>query len=118
MINYEFIVDTMNSYLPRIQMAHPSHLWPYPVKLDISPLAVAGSRPATDQSVQEAPPCPMASGSGPPGTIMRSISAREMRPDEPKMNSPFQQRATAAAALRQRARAPGLARVTVQVHGP
>jgi hypothetical protein len=41
---------------------HPSHLRPRPVELDISSLAVAGSRPATDQSVQGAPParwCPV-----------------------------------------------------------
>jgi hypothetical protein len=99
-----------------VSPAHPSHLRPSesPVKLDISSLAVAGSRPATDQSVQEPPPRPIAFGSGPPRKFVRSISVREMRPDEPMMNRPFQQRATAAAALRQRA--PGLTRVTV--HGP
>jgi hypothetical protein len=80
-----------------------SHLQPSPVELDISLLAVAGSRPATDQSAQEAPPRPMASRSGSPWPMMRSISAREMRPDEPKMNRPFQQRAAAADALQQAA---------------
>jgi hypothetical protein len=56
----------------------------------------------------------MVSGSGYPGPKTRSISAREMRPDEPKMNRPYRPWAAAAAALRQRAS--GLARMTV--HGP
>jgi hypothetical protein len=48
-----------------------------PFHLDVTPLAVAGSRPATDRSVQEAPPHLMMSGTAPAGPRVKQKSAHE-----------------------------------------
>jgi hypothetical protein len=48
-----------------------------PFQLDVTPLAVAGSRPATDRSVQEAPPHLMMPVTAPAGPRMKQKSAHE-----------------------------------------
>jgi hypothetical protein len=48
-----------------------------PFQLDVPPLAVAGSRPTTDRSVQEAPPHLMMPITAPAGPRMKQKSAHE-----------------------------------------
>jgi hypothetical protein len=94
--------------------AHPSRPRPPPVYLTYLRLPWPARGPRlTNHDCSEGSPAPDGVRFGSPGPIMRSKSAREIRPDESKMNRPYRQWAAAAAALRQRA--PGLARMTV--HG-
>jgi hypothetical protein len=49
-----------------------------PFHIDITPLAVAGSRPATDRSAQETPPLLMMPTAAPADLQMRRKSADEI----------------------------------------
>ena len=50
----------------------------FPFQLDVTPLAVAGSRPATDRSAQESPPHLMMPATAPTGPRMKQKSAHKI----------------------------------------
>jgi hypothetical protein len=84
---------------------HPSHLRPQAPQLDLTYLRLPwpARGPRLTNRFRRPCPRPMAPSSGSPGPIMGSKSAREMQPDEPRLNRPYRPWAAAAAALRQRA---------------
>jgi hypothetical protein len=65
-----------------------SHIRPPPVKLDVTPLAVAGLRPATNQLDQGTSPHTMVPGPALAEPRLRSKSVHEMHLDEPQMIRP------------------------------
>jgi hypothetical protein len=89
------------AWLTRMSESHSA----YPIKLDVILLAVAGLRPATDQSVQGTPPHPMVPGTcwADNGIEIRPRNASGRTSDDPPFSAMSSgRRGPAMAALRPR----------------